>query len=358
MSNSESASLVEAGWPALIPLDRLAVWMDTQGLGAGPIGDARLLTGGTQNLLLRFERAGRGYVLRRPPRSPRMDGSQTMRREARVLAALADTPIPHPRLIAACAGDDVLGAAFYLMEPVDGFNVTTGMPEPHRSDTAMRRRMGLAMADAIAALGALDYQARGLADFGRVDNYLERQVSRWRALLDSYREYEGWPGPEALPGVDAIGRWLDANRPARFVPGIIHGDFHLANVMFRPDSGELAALVDWELSTIGDPLLDLGWLLATWPGPDGQTTVEHRVEPWDGFPSAQELVQRYAQQSGRDLSGIGWYAVLACYKLGLILEGTWARAHAGKATMAAGERLHRATLALLERAQGWIDARP
>ena len=140
------------------------------------------------------------------------------------------------------------------------------------------------------------------------------------------------------------------------MPGILHGDYHIANVMFRRDSGELAAIVDWELTTIGDPLLDLGWMLATWPDEQGRRTVDHVVEPWQGFPDAAELVERYAQRSPRDLSRIDWYAVLACYKLAMIVEGTHARACAGLATAAAGERLHKAARALLERATAWIES--
>jgi aminoglycoside phosphotransferase (APT) family kinase protein len=193
-----------------------------------------------------------------------------------------------------------------------------------------------------------------LSDFGKPDGYLKRQVSRWRAQLESYAEHEGWPGADSIPGVERVGEWLDMNRPAKFRPGIIHGDFHLSNVMFCYDSPELAAVVDWELTTIGDPLLDLGWLLATWPDPDEPGGVVS-VTPWDGFPEPDELIRHYAARSDRDLSAIGWYGVLACYKLGLILEGTYARACAGKAPAETGERLHAQTLRLLGRALRWID---
>jgi aminoglycoside phosphotransferase (APT) family kinase protein len=136
----------------------------------------------------------------------------------------------------------------------------------------------------------------------------------------------------------------------------MHGDYHLANVMFRCDGPELAAIVDWELTTIGDPLVDLGWMLATWPDPTGTTIGSVGAIPWDGFPSSLELAERYAKGSTRDLSAIRWYAVLGCYKLGILQEGTFARAFAGKATMAQGERLHKATLGLLERALEWIES--
>ena len=307
-----------------VDLAALARWMDTQGLGEGPITGAALLAGGTQNILLKFSRSGRAYVLRRPPPALRANSNETMRREARMLAALKGTKVPHPGLIAACPDETVLGAAFYLMEPIDGYNPTTGLPEPFASSPELRHQMGLSLVDGIAALGAQDYIALGLEGLGKVDNYLERQV----------------------------GRWLEDNRRRTFQPGILHGDYHLANVMYRFDTPRLAAIVDWELTTIGDQLLDLGSLLAT--SPEGNTGT-FSVNPWDGFPSADELVAHYAGQTTRDLSQIHWYGVLACYKLGIILEGTYARACAGKAPKATGDQLHASTIGLLQRANRWIS---
>lgn len=338
-----------------VDLERLSAWMDAQRLPAGAIAQAELLGGGTQNVLIRFERGGRRYVLRRPPLHKRANSDETMRREARVLGALRDTAVPHPRLIAACAREDVIGASFYLMEPIEGFNPTTGLPELHRSDPAIRRAMGFEMVDAIAALGTVDYRAVGLEGFGRPEGYLERQVERWRAQLESYSALPNYPGPE-VPGVENVATWLEKNRPHVFAPGIIHGDFHLANVLFRYDGPQLAALVDWELSTIGDPLLDLGWLLATWADETGSSPGVVAVTPWSGFPSRKELVARYGERSSRDLSHVAWYEVLACYKLGIILEGTHARACAGKAPKTTGDMLHAATVALFERASSLIEA--
>lgn len=335
-----------------VDLAVLASWMDAQGLGAGPLENVQRLAGGTQNILLKFSRSGRAYVLRRPPPVLRANSNETMRREARVLAALKGTDVPHPELIAACPDEAVLGAAFYLMEPIDGYNATTGLPEPFASSPDLRRQMGLSLVDGIAALGAQDYIALGLTGLGKPDNYLERQVSRWKAQLESYAEFPEWDGLKDLPDIAGVSRWLEERRPRTFSPGIIHGDYHLANVMYRFDTPRLAAIVDWELTTIGDPLLDLGWLLATWP--EGNTgTVS--VTPWEGFPSADELVAHYAKQTTRDLSHIHWYGVLACYKLGIILEGTYARACAGKAPKATGDQLHASTIGLLERANRWIS---
>ena len=323
-------------------------WMDGQGLGQRPIERPRALSGGTQNFMVRFSRGERHFVLRRPSVHAAPSANETMRREMRVLAALADTDVPHPALIAGCPDTDVIGAAFYLMELIDGFNVTVEMPRLHAGNPTIRRQMGFALVDGIARLGRVDHSAAGLGDFGRPDGFLERQVARWRKQLDGYLEYPQWGGPGILPGVDRIGAWLEKHRPVHFTPGILHGDYHLANVLFCNDSGALAAIVDWELATIGDPLIDLAWVLTTWPRKDDPTSM--KIEPWSGFPAAGELLACYRDHSERDLSAIDWYIVLACYKLGILLEGTSARASAGKADPAIGARFHRRAVALFERA--------
>ena len=346
----------DESWRALVDIDRLQQWMDREGLGTGALEAPTLLTGGTQNVLLHFRRSGRDYVLRRSPAHPRGDGNATNRREARALGALKGSNVPHPGLIGACSDTDVIGAAFYLMEPIGGFNATVALPALHAGDPAIRRRMGFALVEGALALSRIDPAKVGLADFGKSDGFLERQVPRWRALLDSYHDYKEWPGPDGIPGIDVVAHWLTKNRPVSFTPGLLHGDYHLANVMFRNDSGELAAIVDWELCTVGDPLLDMGWIMATWPDVIGQTTSEISIKPWDGFPLIEELVAHYAAGSDRDTSQMKWYGVLACYKLGLILEGTYARACAGLAPQATGDRLHKSSIKLFERALGWINS--
>mgnify|MGYP001816698756 FL=1 len=334
--------------PSVVDLDILRSWMDDGGLGHGELTDVTALAGGTQNLLLRFVRDGRTYVLRRPPEHKRKNSDETMRREARVLAALAGSDVPHPSMIAAEADESVLGAAFYLMEAVDGFVAPSGLPDLHASSPEIRHGMGLAFADAAAALGAVDHEAVGLGDFGRPDGYLERQVPRWRSQLESYADLGGaWTLD--IPHVDATADWLEANRPADFDPGIIHGDYHLGNVMYRTDGPELAAVVDWELATIGDPLLDVGMIMAFWPGDDGEQAGVMSVTPWDGFPTLTEMIDRYRERSTRSMDSIAWYGVLACYKTGIILEGTHARAGAGKAPASIGDLLHATTVRLFER---------
>lgn len=336
-----------------VDLEVVSAWMDEQGLPRGEIRSVERLAGGTQNVLVRFERAGRAYVLRRPPLHKRANSDETMRREARVLAALAGTDVPHPGLIAACPDEAVLGAAFYLMEPVEGFNASQGLPPLHAGDASIRHRMGLAMAAGIAALGAVDPFAVGLEGFGRPEGYLERQVARWQHQLESYAELEGYPGPE-IPGVESVARWLDENRPASSGPGILHGDYHIANVMFRHDGPELAAIIDWELATLGDSLLDLGALLASWPDDEGRSPLGNTSGVIDGLPSRGELIDHYAERSTRSLEAIDWYVVLACYRLGIILEGTHARACAGRADRQIGDLLHATTVGLFRRALSYL----
>ncbi|MFV0494227.1 phosphotransferase family protein [Mycobacterium sp.] len=328
--------------------------MSTRGLGEGPLSDAVPITGGTQNVMLRFTRSGRSYVLRRGPTHLRARSNGVILRETRVLAALAGSAVPHPRLIAACEDTSVLGeAVFYLMEPIDGFNAGEGLPPLHAGSASVRYGMGLSMADALAELGAVDYLAVGLKDFGKPDGFLERQVPRWLSELDSYRQYDGYPGPD-LPGIEAVASWLERNRPTDWTPGILHGDYHAANVMFSRTGPEVVAICDWEMSTIGDPLLDLGWLLATWRQDNGSSVFSHALGTSEGLASTDDLLQRYAANTTRDLAHITWYTVLACFKLGIVIEGTLARAFAGQAQQEVGDQLHAAAVHLFERALDMI----
>ncbi|MEU8381010.1 phosphotransferase family protein [Streptosporangium sp. NPDC048865] len=326
----------------------LGAWMDERGLPAGPFERVVPVAGGTQNVMVRFERGGASYVLRRPPLHPRARSNEVLRREARVLAVLRDTPVAAPRLVAACTDESVMGAVFYLMEPVRGFNATVELPEPHASDPAIRHRMGLETASALADLGRVDHGA--LDGFGRPEGFLERQVPRWMGELEGYGALAGYPGPD-IPGLEETAGWLERNRPREFAPGIMHGDYHLANLMFACDGPRVAAIVDWEMCTVGDPLLDLGWLLATWPSPDGAGVISGGVT---GLATAAELVACYAALSDRDLSAVDWYAVMACFKLGIVLEGTHARACAGKAPKEIGDLLHATTLNLFARARTFM----
>lgn len=334
---------------ALVDFDVLAEWMDAQGLPRGDFERVAPLSGGTQNTLIRFQRGGRDYVLRRGPRHLRPASNEVLRREGRVLTALAGSDVPHPAFIAGCPDETVMGGAvFYLMEPVEGFNPSTGLPALHAGDPAIRREMGFQAAEALASLGRVDHVAVGLADFGKPEGFLERQVGRWMKELESYSRHEGYPGPQ-IPGLDQVAAWLERSRPTTWTPGIMHGDYHFANVIYAYDGPRLAAIVDWEMCTIGDPLLDLGWLIATWPS-EGFASPAAALAQGGALPTTDEVVARYATGSTRDLSAIQWYAVMACFKLGIVLEGTHARAFAGKAPQATGDMLHAVTLGLFARA--------
>lgn len=336
-------------------LTPVAAWMSEQGLGGGPIENVTEITGGTQNVMLRFTRSGREYVFRRGPRHLRPVSNSVILRETRVLHALAGTDVPHAGLIAVCEDTSVLGdAVFYLMEPVDGFNAGAGLPALHAGDPKIRHAMGLSMADAAARLGAVDHEAVGLADFGKPDGFLDRQVPRWLSELESYSKFDDYPGP-AIGDVDAVAAWLRERQPSTFTPGIMHGDYHAANVMFSHTGPDLVAIVDWEMCTIGDPLLDLGWMLATWYRPGREPVLPNELMAAGDLASPAELVERYAQNTTRDLSNIDWYAVMACFKLGIILEGSNARAAAGKAPREIGDVLHTATVRLFERAHRIMD---
>ena len=340
-----------------LPLDLsgVAAWMSREGLGDGPIGDVSVIVGGTQNVMLRFSRAGRDYVLRRGPQHLRPVSNSVILRETRVLRALAGTDVPHPALIAVCEDISILGdAVFYLMEPVEGFNAGSEMPELHASTVAVRHEMGLSMAAAVARLGAVDHVAVGLADFGKPTGFLERQVPRWLSELESYAKFDNYPGPD-IGDVGGVAAWLRQHQPADFSPGIMHGDYHAANVMFSRSGPELVAIVDWEMCTIGDPLLDLGWMLATWYRPGDEPVLPNEFMVAGGLATPDELLQRYAQNTTRDLSDIDWYTVLSCFKLGIILEGTHARAAAGLAPKEIGDVLHTATVRLFERAMATMD---
>lgn len=340
-----------------IPIDLTPIsrWLSAGGRsGPSEMTNARLLAGGTQNVVLRFGWGDRDLVLRHPPVKPRPNSNKLLEREIRVLGALAGSQVPHPALVAACTDLNVAGAVFYFMEAVDGFNPTVEMPPAVLASAAIRHRMGLELIDGLAALSLVDPGKVGLGGFGKLDGFLERQVERWAKELEGYERFDGWEGPGALGDVGVVGHWLTSHCPTRMQPGIIHGDYHIGNGIFGED-GALRAVVDWEMATLGDPLVDLGRILISWPSGGAPKPHTMRVSCLEGFPTREEMVARYAERSGRSLDELAWFEVLACYKLGLILEGSHARAQAGLADPATGKRLHLAAIALLDEARDIIS---
>ncbi len=333
-----------------VNLAHLEAWMDSEGIGFGPLEHVAQLAGGTQNILIRFDRSGRSFVLRRPPANPRPHSNRVMTREARLLSALSGSDVPHPGLIAACFDETVLGAVFYLMDLVAGYNATVALPPAARTDPSIRRKMGFELVNGLAALARLDPTERGLSDIGKLDGYLGRQVGRWQSELESYNQIAAWTGRASLGDVNVIEQWLQKYLPTRVWGGIVHGDYHVGNVIYGED-GALRAIVDWEMVTLGDPLLDFCRMLISWPIDDEAAPFTMRVTPISGFPSRSEMIACFAEGTGCALDALPWFETMACYKLGIILEGTHARAQAGLADTATGARLHESAIALLQYAR-------
>lgn len=305
----------------LVDAVALARWLDAEGLpGRGELPELRAISGGASNEIFELRRAGRRMVLRRPPRNVPRGRNETMLREYRVLSALRDTDVPHARVLGGCDDPGVLGAAFYVMEHVDGWSPmqTQGWPAPFDADLAARRGLATELVDGIAALARVDWRAVGLEGFGRPGGFHQRQVDRWLHHLSQFRFRE-------IPGLEEAAAWLRRHLPRRHPTGILHGDYQFANVMFRHGApARLAAIVDWEMSTVGDPILDLAWVLMGWPDA-GEGESRMGYVDYTGMPSRSEIMQRYAQRSGLDLDWIDYYVVLARFKMACVLEGGYAR---------------------------------
>jgi aminoglycoside phosphotransferase (APT) family kinase protein len=324
--------------PTLSADDQAALqrWVREQGLGS-EVTDVEPLTGGTQNIVVRVRIDGRSMVLRRPPLHPRPTSDKTMLREIAALRTLAGTRVPHPGFIAGCDDLDVLGVVFYLMEEVDGFNPGDTVDEAYVRNADWRHQVGLSYAGSLAQLGNVEWEGKPLAELKRPGSFLERQVPQFLRLLESYRH--GRYSPESL-AVTELAEWLEANRPDDGKPGIMHGDPHLSNVLLRRDRPELAAFVDWEMCTVGDPLLDLGWMLICWPLETNTITAGGALAALGGLATRRELLDAYLAAGGRETSSLDWYLAMACFKLGIVIEGTWSRYLLGQASRDAGERLH------------------
>lgn len=324
--------------PTLTDDDQKALqrWVRQQRLGA-TVTDVEPLTGGTQNIVVRIRVDGRPMVLRRPPLHPRPTSDKTMLREIAALRTLAGTNVPHPGFIAGCDDLDVLGVVFYLMEEVDGFNPGSEVDDAYVRDPDMRHQVGLSYAASLAQLGNVAWEGSPLAELKRPGSFLQRQVPQFLRLLESYRHDRYDPASLA---VGELAEWLETNRPPDGQPGILHGDPHLSNVLLRRDKPELAAFVDWEMCTIGDPLLDLGWMLICWPLETNTITAGAALAAVGGLASRRELLDAYLDAGGRETSRLDWYVAMACFKLGVVIEGTWSRFLIGQASREAGERLH------------------
>lgn len=319
------------GNPPGLDLSRLRGHLDSArpGLVTGPLS-AELIEGGRSNLTYRVSDGRSSWVVRRPPLGHVLATAHDMAREYRVISALGPTPVPVPRTELLCEDPDVIGAPFYVMELVAG--------TPYRSAKQLAalgpertRQVVLGLADSLVALHAVDPAAVGLADFGRPDGFLERQLRRWGKQLDASRSRE-------LPGIDELHATLSDRLPTSPAPTVLHGDFRLDNVLVTPDD-RISAVLDWEMSTLGDPLTDLG-LLVMYSGQRqvaGAPLSTTRDAP--GHPEPAELIERYAAASGRDVSQIAWYTAFAYFKLAVICEGIHYRYTLGQTVGAGFDRV-------------------
>ena len=266
-------------------------------------------------------------VLRRPPSGAFLPTAHDVSREYRVLHGLNSTAVRSPRTFLMCDDESVIGAPFYLMERVDGVVIRSDLPES--CDEKARPQLGEEMIDALVELHGVDIEACGLGDFGKREGYLDRQIRRWSGQLELTL-----PMTRPVPDLERLGHWLRDNRPLSTKTTLVHGDYKLDNVMFtRASPVRLVTILDWEMSTLGDPLADLGWMASFWleSGEEiGDVVADlNSVTMLDGFSTRAELVRRYEDRTGRDASALDWYRVLATWKLAILLEGSYARHLAG-----------------------------
>lgn len=310
-----------------LDLEALRTWLDAEAPGELPGAlSASLITGGKSNLTYAVTNGERDVIVRRPPLGHVLATAHDMGREHRVMAALAGTSVPVPRMIAECTDESVIGATFYVMERMSGtaFQRASDLEVIGAERT---RAVTERLVDTLADLHAVDYQAVGLGDFGRPDGYLTRQVARWKKQLDSSRSRE-------IDGIDELADRLTASVPATGESTIVHGDYRLDNVLVDTEDGDrITTVLDWEMSTLGDPLTDVAVMLAYQhlaldAGPSSGQVTDAPQAP--GYLSPDESVERYAKRSGRDVSELGFHLGLAYFKLAVILEGIHFRHSAGQ----------------------------
>ncbi|GAA3007671.1 phosphotransferase family protein [Streptosporangium longisporum] len=314
---------------------------------AGEPAGISLIAGGRSNLTYVVETPARRLVLRRPPLGHVLPTAHDMRREWRVISALAPTGVPVPEPVAFCADPDVIGAPFYLMAHVDGAAVRSRQ-DVRDLGPEQTRRLSERLAEVLAAIHAVDYERAGLADFGRPEGYMARQLERWGQQWERSRTAES-------PAYDRLVARLRERLPARSASTLVHGDYRLDNTLVRlsPDP-EILAVVDWEMSTLGDPLADLGLTLTYWhdPGDEERASIpvagDVTVAP--GFLTAREFAAHYARVSGADLTDLDFYVAFGNYKLAVIVEGIHARFRQGKTVGEGFENIGAAVPTLLDRA--------
>lgn len=338
---SEEARALEQ--EPLVVLEPLRAFLDAAGLGSGPLR-AHAIGGGHSNVTYAIVRGERRFVLRRPPRGPLMASAHDVIREAGLLRALAPSAVPLPEVLAICDRPDVIGAPFYVMPFIDG-RVLECISPPEFAQH--EHEVGEQLVDTLAELHAVDATVEALSSFGRPSGYLPRQVARFTQLLSQN-------ATRPLPELEKVATWLSGNLPASPATTVVHGDYRLGNSMFamgtRP---QIVALLDWEMATLGDPLADVGYMTAMWADPDDEPDPMLKLSEITRGPRflrRAQLADRYAQRTGRDLSALDWYQVLAVWKAAIFLEGSYQRYLAGTTSDSYFAHLGEGVLKLARRA--------
>ncbi|MEJ8647115.1 phosphotransferase family protein [Streptomyces sp. MS1.AVA.3] len=317
--------------PPGLDLARLREHLDRErpGLAGGPLR-AQLIEGGRSNLTYRVSDGAASWVVRRPPLGHVLATAHDMRREHRVISALHTTPVPVPETLLLCEDESVIGAPFYVMELVEGVPYrTAGQLAPLGPERT--RAVVLSLVDTLVDLHAVDPEAVGLGDFGRPEGFLERQLRRWGKQLSASKNRD-------LAGIDELHEALGRALPASPAPAVVHGDYRLDNVLVGADD-TIKAVLDWEMSTLGDPLTDLGLLVMYSSDLGLPESPVSTTSGAPGHPSPAELIERYAARSGRDTSAIAWYTAFAWFKLAVILEGIHYRFTLGQTVGAGFDRI-------------------
>ena len=297
---------------------RVTAWLDANIEGAQGPYQFQIIAGGRSNLTFTVvDAAGGKFVLRRPPTGAVLATAHDMEREHRIISAVGLTDVPVPRALGVCRDPAVNGAPFYVMGYVDGV-VLDSAERGAELPVHLRRAAGEHLIDVLADLHAVDIDSIGLGDLARREGYVERQVKRWTTQWEKSKTRE-------LPAIDEVGRRLAERIPVQRGVSIAHGDFRFGNCLVDTSTGRVAAVLDWELCTLGDPLADVGYLGVYWSDPGEEQVRPNDPTGIEGFPRYDELLERYANRTGRDLSEIDYYRAFSSWRLAVISEGVYAR---------------------------------
>ncbi|GAB5450465.1 MAG: phosphotransferase family protein [Halioglobus sp.] len=307
------------------------------------------MRGGGSCEMFTLQQAGERFVIRRAPMAAVSDTAHNVGREFKIIDALSGSNVRVPELLASCEDKSIMGAPFYIMRYVDGEVIRRKLPEQYAASPETQPAIGEEMIDSLVELHAFDWRGTALETLAKPKRFLERQVQRWMSQLEGYRNRE-------LAGVDEVAKWLEANRPRGGDLTVMHGDYKIDNTMYSKSlPPRVLTIVDFEMTTVGDPLIDLAWCMIFWPEPDNLIAIASPGSA--GGMSAQycqppeELIQRYAQRTGRDMSHFQWYQAFAAWKLGIVLEASYAKFLSGDSKNPNHEFFGFVVDQLMERAQ-------